>query len=51
MVVLRGKGLGLRTKEWDFENVVGQVHTKEDAKRFIGERWEVINLGVKRFER
>ena len=26
-VALRGKGLGLRTKECDFESVVGQVHT------------------------
>ena len=39
-VVLRGKGLGLRTKECDFESVVCQVYSEEKAKRFIGERWE-----------
>ena len=39
-VVLRGKGLGLR----NFESVVGQVHSEEESKRFIGERWEATNL-------
>ena len=43
-VVLRGKGLGLRTKEYDFESVVGQVYSEEESKRFIGERWEATNL-------
>ena len=43
-VVLRGKGFGLRKDECDFESVVGQVYTEEDAKRFTGKRWEVINL-------
>ena len=43
-VVLRGKGLGLRTKECDFESVVGYVYWEEEPKRFIGERWEATNL-------
>ena len=43
-VVLRGNGLGLRTKECDFESVVGQVYSEEESKRFIGERWEATNL-------
>ena len=43
-VVLRRKGLGLRTKECDFESVVGQVYSEEESKRFIGERWEATNL-------
>ena len=43
-VVLRGKGLGLRTKECDFESVVGQVYSEEESKRFIGERWEATSL-------
>ena len=44
-VVLRGKNLGLRTKECDFESVVGQVYySEEESKRFIGERWEATNL-------
>ena len=30
-VVLRGKGLGLRTKECDFKSVVGQVYTEEEG--------------------
>ena len=42
-VTLRNKGLGLRTKECDFE-VVGQIYTTEEARRFIGDRWEVTNL-------
>ena len=42
--VLRGKGFGLREEDCDFESVVGQVDTEEGAKRFTGERWEVINL-------
>ena len=43
-VVLRRKGLGLRTKECDFESVVGQVYSEEESKRFIGERWEATDL-------
>ena len=43
-VVLCGMGFGLRTKECDFECVVGQVFSEEDAKRFIGERLEAIDL-------
>ena len=43
-VVMRGEGLGLRTKECDFESVVGQVYSEEEAKRFIGKRWEATNL-------
>ena len=43
-VVLRGKGLGFRTKECDFESVVGQVYSEEESKRFIGERWEATIL-------
>ena len=43
-VVMRREGLGLRTKECDFESVVGQVYSEEEAKRFIGERWEATNL-------
>ena len=43
-VVLRNEGLGLRTKECDFERVDGQIHTAEEARRFIGDRWEVTNL-------
>ena len=34
----------LRTKECDFESVVGQVYSEDDARKFIGERWEVVNL-------
>ena len=43
-VVLRRKGLGLRTKECDFESVVGQVYSEEEPKRFIGEKWKATNL-------
>ena len=43
-VVLRGKGFGLRTYESEYEKVIGQVFSEEDARRFTGERWEVINL-------
>ena len=41
---------GFRTAkgECDFESVVGQVYTKEDAKRFTGKRWDVINLPLSR---
>ena len=35
-VVLRNKGLGLRPKESDFEKVVGQIYTAEEARRFMG---------------
>ena len=43
-VTPRNKGLGLRTKECDFEKVVGQIYTSEEARRFMGDRWEVTNL-------
>ena len=43
-VVLRGKCLGLRTKECDFESAIGQVYSEEESKRFVGERWEATNL-------
>ena len=43
-VVLRRTGLGLCSKECDFESVVGQVYSEEESKRFIGERWEATDL-------
>ena len=43
-VVFRGMGLGLRTKECDFESVVGQVYSEEESKILIGDRREAANL-------